>query len=58
MNVGIGSTGNTEVEDLRLAAFVHQDVAGLQVTVNHAFLVGVLDGVANVRNQRQAPARV
>ena len=47
-----------EVEDLGLAALIHQDVGRLEIAVDDAALVRVLDGVADVGHQLQAMAEV
>jgi hypothetical protein len=44
---------NSEIEKLRHAAFRHENVAWLQVTVNYQLLMGVLDGIANLPEQSQ-----
>ena len=46
--------GDPEVEDLGLAVLADEDVAGLEVAVNDAALVGVLDGIADARDQLHA----
>ncbi|MCI0586633.1 MAG: hypothetical protein L0323_07315 [Planctomycetes bacterium] len=54
LEVGLRDPGDAEVEDLRLAAAVDEDVAGLEVAVDHPLLVGVLDGVADPREELEA----
>ncbi len=41
----------TEISDARIAVPVEQDVGRLQVTVDHAAPVGILDGVGNAPSQ-------
>ena len=55
--VGVGGAGHAEVEHLRLAGLVHQDVGGLEVAVDDALVVGVLHRVAHPRQQLQAGRR-
>lgn len=47
-----------EIEDLGLARRIHEDVFRLQVAMNHAMMMGELDGVANPHQQRQSLQRV
>ena len=56
--VGVGGAGDAEVEHLGLAGLVHQDVAGLEVAVDDALVVGVLHRVADPRQQLQRVRRV
>ena len=49
--VCVGHARDAEVEHLWLAGLVDEDVAGLQVAMDHAFLVGVVDGVADLGDQ-------
>ena len=52
--------GHAEVDDLRHRAVVldrHQDVRGLEVPVDDALLVGVLDTFADLREQVEALGR-
>jgi hypothetical protein len=51
------SARHAEVEDLRLPGLVDEDVAGLEVAVDHALLVGVLDGVADLATELQTLTR-
>lgn len=49
--------GDAKVDDLRQGAaihFIHQQVARLEVTVDHAFLVGVLHAGADLNEQSNA----
>src|SRR5262249_32953450 len=48
---------DAEVEDLRLPGLVDEDVPGLQVAVDHALLVRVLDGVGDLREEIEALVR-
>ena len=50
--------GDAEVEHLRLAGIIDQDVAGLEVAMDHALLVGVLHRIANLGQQLEARRRV
>ena len=58
LRVAVGDARHAEVEDLRLPGFVDQDVARLQVAVDDAALVRVVDRVADLRHQLQPLARV
>ena len=71
LDIGSGSPGNAEIQHLRLTAgrplrFVdHQDVARFEVAMDHAFLMSMLDGIADSSHQfetlvyaEQAPAGV
>ena len=56
-----GGLGDAKINDLghRHAIMVgHQDVGWLDVAMNDAFLVGVLDGLADLNEQVAAVARV
>jgi hypothetical protein len=53
LQVAINHTRHAEVQDLRLAGLVHQDVAGLKVAMQNAALVGVTDGIGNLRHEFQ-----
>ena len=52
--VGGGDVGDAEVEHLGLAGFIDQDVAGLEVAMNDALVVGVLHRVAHPGQQLEA----
>ena len=56
--VGGGDVGDAEVEHLGLAGFIDQDVAGLEVAMNDALVVGVLHRVAHPGQQLEARRRV
>ena len=45
---------DTEIQNLWLSGLIHQDVARLEVPMNHAALVRVLNGIANLANQRES----
>ena len=45
--------GEAEIGDLHSPAFVDQDVFGLDVAMDDAFVVGELQGVADLRHDRQ-----
>ena len=45
--------GQAEVGDLDPALLVHEHVLGLDVAVDHALVVGVLQGVADLRHDGQ-----
>ena len=47
---------HSEIQDLGLTRLVHQDVAGLQVAVDDAALVGMMDGFRNESDQFEPPA--
>ena len=47
---------HAEVEHLRLPVLVDQDVAGLEIAMDDAALMRVLDGVARARQQLDALA--
>jgi hypothetical protein len=51
LGVRISYARDAEIEDLGLAALVHQDVGRLQIAVNDAALVGVVHGVADARHE-------
>ena len=56
--VGVGGVGHAEVEHLRLAGLIHQDVGRLEVAVDDALVVGVLHRVAHPRHQLDAGGEV
>ena len=45
---------DTEIQDFRLPAGVHEDVAGFEVAMDHAAFVGVLHGTADGDQEAQA----
>ena len=49
--------GEAEVGDLHAAPLVEQDVLGLDVAMDDAFVVGVLQRVADLRHDRQRLGR-
>ncbi len=53
LDVGVRRPGHAEVEDLRLAVLVDQDVVRLEVPVNDALEVRVLHGVAHLDEEFQ-----
>ena len=50
-------SGEAEVAELRRAVVGEPDVAGLEVAVDHAARVGVLEGLAELRRRCAAPRR-
>ena len=48
LGAGLKQLGQTEVGDLHMAGAVEEDVVGLDVAVDHALVVGVLERVANL----------
>ncbi len=57
-NVGRGDVGHAEVEHFRLARFLDQDVAGLEVAMNDALVVGVLHGIADLGQKLEACGQI
>ena len=53
MRVAVGDPGNAKIQNLRLPALVHEDVAGFQIAMNDAALVRVVNGVADLDHQLQ-----
>ena len=53
--VAIGGPGHAEVEDPWLAVRVDQDVSGLEVAMDDALRVGVMDAVTHLGQQLQPP---
>ena len=53
LRVGIGETGYTEIQNLRLARFIHENVGRLQVTMDQAALMGMLHRIADSGHQFQ-----
>ena len=53
--VGLQLLGQPEVGDPRVAVLVEQNIGRLQVAVDHAALVGVLDGLAHLRPSVRRP---
>ena len=53
--VGVRDSGQAEVEDLRLIALGHENVGRLEVAVDDAAQVGVMDGFANSSKELQSP---
>src|ERR1051325_4373197 len=58
LRVAVGDPRDTEVENLRLSGFIHQNVAGLEVAMNEAALVRVMNRVADLGHDLEALARV
>ena len=52
--VGVDALGDAEVGDVRDAVDVEEDVRGLQVAMEHAAAVAVVDGAAQVAMSRAA----
>ena len=48
---GLHELGDTEVKELRHAVGGHQNVGGLEITVNHQVLVRVTDRAADLPEQ-------
>ena len=46
--VGVGDPGHAEIENLGLAGVVDENIAGLQIAVDDAALVGMMDSFANL----------
>ena len=44
--IAVGAARNTEVDDLRVAFFINEDVARLEIAMDHATTVAVLDAFA------------
>ncbi len=42
--------GDPEIQNFGLVRFVHEDVAGLEVTVDHALLMSVLNALAHLHH--------
>ena len=53
MRVAVGDPGNAKIQNLRLPALVHEDVARFQIAMNDAALVRVVNGVADLDHQLQ-----
>jgi hypothetical protein len=51
--VGVRHPRDSEVEDLRLACLIHQDICGLQVPMNDAALMRMIQRIADLRHQLQ-----
>ena len=51
LGVAFDALGQAEIGDVRLSLGIEQDVARLEVAVQHAALVGVMDGAGNRRQQ-------
>ena len=56
--VGVSDAGHAEIEDLGLPRLIHQDVPGLEVAVNDAPVVRMLNGVAHLREQFDAGGHI
>ena len=54
LNVRFAHPGHAEVQDLGLSPLVDQDVAWLQVAMDHPFLMGMMDGIADLAEELQA----
>jgi hypothetical protein len=54
--VGVRHPRDTEIENLGLARFIHEDIAGLEIAMNDAALMSVLHGVADSHHDFQASA--
>ncbi len=56
LNVGVNGAGHAKIENLRMTAgsanFSDQNVAGLKITMNHPFLVGMMHRVSDFSHQR------
>ena len=57
-NIDVRDPCHAEIQDLRLAVLIYEDVARLQVTMDDAFLVGVVDGVTDLREECETLLRV
>src|SRR5579863_3510006 len=57
MRVAVGESRDTEVDNLRLAGFVHHDVARFKIAVNQTALVRMMHGFADLGHQLQALTR-
>ena len=57
LDVAVRYPGDAEVQHLGLAAVVHQDVAGFEIAVDHALLMGVVNGVTDIGQQPQPLSR-
>ena len=58
LGIAIGHPRQPEIQDLRLAVLVDQDIAGFQIAVDDAALMGVLNGFTDLNHQGQPLARV
>ena len=58
LRVAVGDARHAEVEDLRLAGLVDEDVARLEIAMDQAALVRVLHGVADPGDELEPLPRV
>ncbi len=58
VDLGAEQLRQAEVGDLHAAAFVEQDVFRLDVAMDHAFIVGELQGVADLRDDFERLGRL
>ena len=56
-SVRVGAPGDAKVDDLHLAFSVHQDIAGLEIAVDNAVLVAVLNGVTHLDKESHSLPR-
>ena len=56
LHVRVGRACYAEIEDLGLSRMIHQDVAGLEVAVDDAFLVRVMNRVTDSGEQLETVA--
>jgi hypothetical protein len=58
LGVAVGHARDSEIQNLRLAALIHHNVARFQIPVNDEALVGMVYGLADLSHQLQPLARV
>ena len=57
LDIGVGRPGHAEIKNLRLSRGIYQDVSRLEVAVDDALLMSVMNALANLRHQLKALAR-
>ena len=55
-HVGVGATGHAEVDHLRMPCGVDENIAGLEIAMDHALLMAVADCLAGLTKESDAVA--
>src|SRR5262245_47914234 len=58
LSVAVGDARHAKIENLGLAVLIHKDIARLEIAMNQAPLVRVMNGIANLNHHLEPLARV